>query len=127
MRFIRERKFLLAMAVVLIFSGVMAVRQFIENQTNHAEWREAFIFLHGKGHNAEAEKLYARLLWNLQHEPTRHLIEDLQRTSLIAPTNQSPSTNILVRYHITIKRELEKRFEQEYLKARKLSETSPAK
>lgn len=125
MRFIRERKFLLAMAVVLCFSAIMAVRQFIANQSRHAELREAFIFLHSKGHNAEAERLYTRLLWDLQREPTRHLVEDVQRTALIAPTNQSPSTNILVRYHMTIKKELEKRFEEEYLKAKKLSDSSP--
>lgn len=125
MRFIRERKFLLAMAVVLSFSAVMAVRQFAQNQARHAELREAFIFLHSRGHNAEAEKLYSRLLWNLESEPTRHLIEDVQRTASLAPTNQSPSTNILIRYHITIKKELEKRFEEEYVKAKKLSESSP--
>jgi len=122
MRFVRERKFLLAMAVVLFFSAVMAVRQFTQNQSRHAELREAFIFLHSKGHITEAENLYKRLLWDLQNEPTRHLVEDVQRVSLIAPTNQSGSTNILVRYHIKIKNELEKRFEEEYLKARKLSE-----
>lgn len=125
MRFIRERKFLLAMAVVLCFTAVMAVRQFMQNQSRHAEMREAFIFLHSKGHNAEAKRLYDRLLWNLETEPMRHLVEDLQRTSGIAPTNQSPGTNILVRYHMTIQKEIEKRFEQEYLKARKLSDTSP--
>jgi hypothetical protein len=125
MRFIRERKFLMALAAVLIFSGVMAVRQVIQNQSRHAELREAFIFLHSRGHNAEAEKIYTKLLWNLKTEPTRHLVQDVERTASIAPTNQSPSTNILVRYHITIKKELEKRFEDEYLKARKLSETAP--
>src|SRR4051794_35094423 len=103
MRFIRERKFLLALAAVLIYSAVMAARQVIQNQSRHAELREAFIFLHSKGHNAEAEKLYTKLLWDLKTEPTRHLVQDVERTSAIAPTNQSPSTNILVRYHITIK------------------------
>ena len=125
MRFIREWKFLLAMAAVLCFSAVMAVRQFIQNQSRHAELREAFIFLHSRGHNAEAKQLYDRLLWNLQTEPTRHLIEDVQRASTIAPTNQSPSTNILVRYHMTIQKELEKRFEEQYLKAKELSEKGP--
>jgi hypothetical protein len=125
MRFIREWKFLLAMTAVLCFSAVMAVRQFIQNQSRHAELREAFIFLHSRGHNAEAKQLYDRLLWNLQTEPTRHLIEDVQRASSIAPTNQSPSTNILVRYHMTIQKELEKRFEEQYLKAKELAEKGP--
>jgi hypothetical protein len=123
MRFVRERKFLLFVVLVLVFAAVMAVRQYAQNQSRHAEMREAFIFLHSRGYNVEAEKLYSKLLWNLQHEPTRHLVEDLQRTSSIAPTNESPVTNVLVRYHRTIKRELETRFEQEYLRARKLAES----
>ena len=42
------------MAVVLVFSAVMAVRQVIANQSRHAELREAFILLQSKGHIAEA-------------------------------------------------------------------------
>jgi hypothetical protein len=121
MRFVWERRFLLALIVVLIFSAVMAVRQITDNQSRHAELREAFVFLHRTGHPTEAEALYARLLWNLETEPTRHLVDDVARTSAIVPTNQSPSTNILVRYHLTVQRELEKRFTAEYLKARTLA------
>jgi len=123
MRFVRERKFLLAMAVVLVFSAVMAVRQVAANQSRHAELREAFILLQSRGHVAEAQELYARLVVALEDEPTRHLVDDIQRTSGIAPTNEAASTNILVRYHISVKNELEKRLEAEYLKARKLSKT----
>jgi hypothetical protein len=123
MRLARQRNFVLALMVVLIFSAVMAVRQYAENQSRHAELREAFIFLHSRGYHAEAEKLYPKLLGNLQHEPTRHLVEDLQRTSIVAPTNESPATNVLVRFHRSIKRELESRFEREYLQARKIAES----
>ena len=124
MRFVRERKFLLALATVLVFSAVMAVRQIAANQSRHAALREAFILLQSKGHVAEAQELYARLILTLQDEPTRHLVDDIQRTAGIAPTNEAASTNILVRYHISIKNELEKRIEAEYLKARNLSKTS---
>jgi hypothetical protein len=125
MRFVRERKFLLAMAVALVFSAVMAVRQVIANQSRHAELREAFILLQSKGHVAEAQELYTRLIFGLHDEPTRHLIEDIQRTSAIAPPNEAPTTNIVVRYHLSVKKELEKRLEAEYLKARNLSKTGP--
>lgn len=122
MRFARERLFVLGTTAVILFSAIMVVRQVLENQVRHAEMREAFIFLYTKGYNIEAQNLYTRLVLNLREEPTRHLIDDLQRTSTIAPTNESASTNVLVRYHLSVKKELEKRFEDEYLKARKIAE-----
>ena len=124
MRLARERILLFLAFAILLLCAVMAVRQFTQNQYRHAELREAFIFLHRAGHRAEAEKLYAQLLWNLETEPTRHLVTDFERTSIVAPTNQSASTNILVRYHRTIQRELEKRFTAEYLKAREQAQNS---
>ena len=123
MRLLWERKFILATIAILLFSAVMTVRQITENQSRHAELREAFIFLHNTGHRKEAERLYARLLWDLKDEPTRHLIDDLGRTSIVAPTNESSATNILVRYHMTIQREIGKRFEKQYLRAREVAET----
>ena len=122
MRFLSERKFLLLLGAILVFSSVMAVRQYSLNQSRHAELREALIFLHANGYEKEAEKLYPTLTLNMQTEPTRHLVDDLQRTSSLIPTNQSPGTNILVRYHLYVQRELELRFEREYLKARKLAD-----
>jgi len=124
MRFVWERKFLLGMAAVLVFSAIMAVRQVIENQSHHAELREAFIFLHNKGYNTEAERLFVRLKLEIQSEPTRYLIDDMLRMSMIAPTNQSASTNLLVRFHVSVRKELDKRFEEEYLKARNLSQAA---
>jgi hypothetical protein len=118
MRLARERILLFLGFAILLFCAVMAVRQFAQNQSQHAELREAFIFLHRTGHRAEAEKLYTKLLWNLDTEPTQHLVADFERTSIAAPTNESPNTNILVRYHRSIQRELEQRFSKEYLKAR---------
>ncbi len=113
---------LLGTATVMLFCAVMAVRQIAENQSRHAEEREAFILLHNKGHLREAEQLYFELKFDLPNEPTRHLIDDLQRTSPITPTNQSPVTNLLVRYHLSVKHELEKRLQQRYLKARTAAE-----
>ena len=123
MRFVRERLLLFGATAIMLLAAVMVVRQVLANQTRHAEMREAFIFLHNKGYDHEADRLYTRLMWNIDREPTRHLIEDIQRTSVTAPTNQSPLTNVLVRYHLSVKKELERRFEDEYLKARKMAES----
>lgn len=124
MRLARERILLFLGFAILLFCAVMAVRQFAQNQSRHAELREAFIFLHRTGHRAEAEKLYTKLLWNLDTEPTQHLVADFERTSIAAPTNESPNTNILVRFHRSVQKELEKRFTQEYLKAREQVQNS---
>jgi hypothetical protein len=123
MRHLRDRLVLFGTAAVILFSAVMAVRQFSVNQSRHAEMREALIFLHERGYNTEAQRVYTQLLLKMQKEPTRHLVDDLQRTSAVAPTNQSASTNVLVRYHLSVKKELEKRFQQEYLNAHAAANT----
>jgi hypothetical protein len=119
----RERILLLAVAVGLFFSAVMCVRQVIENQSRHSEMREAFIFCYEKNRPAEAQRLYDRLKYDMPAEPTRHLVDDLERVAPIAPTNQSPSSNLLVRYHLSVQREVEKRVEQKFLKSRPSAET----
>ena len=122
MRFIQQRKFFLALAVVLFFSAVMAVRQYIENEARHAELREALILVQNRNHLPEAKKLCDRLFGDLRTLPTAYLINDLQRMSAIAPTNQSPMTNFIVRYHHFVTLEVRRRLEHDYAEARKLAE-----
>ena len=118
MRFARERVVLFGAFAVLMWAAVMAVRQFSLNQSRHAEVREAFILAHLKGYSADERRLYYRLKVDLTKEPTRHLIDDLEHTTAITPTNQSPSSNMLVSYHLFLKREVEKRIELEHLRPR---------
>jgi len=122
MRLIRERLVIFGTFAVLLFCAVMAVRQITENQSRHAELREAFILAHTRGHNSEAQRLYDRLKYDMPDEPTRHLIDDLERTTVITPTNQSPSSNLLVRYHLSVQHEVEKRIEKQHMKKRELAE-----
>jgi hypothetical protein len=123
--FRRERTLLLGIAAVLFFSAVMSVRQVLENQSRHSEMREAFILSHDRGHTADAQRLYDRLKYDMPDEPTRHLIDDLERTALLSPADQSASTNLLVRYHLSLKHEVEKRVEQRFLKKQKSGADSP--
>jgi len=116
MRLVRERMLLLGSFAVLFFCAVMTVRQISENLSRHAETREAFILAHHRGYNSEAQRLYDRLKYDMPEEPTRHLIDDLERTSVLVPTNQSPSSNLLVRYHLSLKHEVEKRVERAHLR-----------
>ena len=122
MRHTRERALVFGSFVVLLLCAVLTVRQVLQNQSRHAELREAFIFAHSKGMNKEAERLYNRLKYDMPDEPTRHLIEDLMRTTPITPTNQGPVTNALVRYHLWVKREVEKRVEQEFVRKQESAE-----
>jgi hypothetical protein len=115
----RERTLLLGIAAVLFFSAIMSVRQVIENQSRHSEMREAFILSYHRGLTADAQRLYDRLKYDMPGDPTRHLIDDLERTASLAPADQSPSTNLLVRYHLSLKHEVEKRVEQRFLKKQK--------
>jgi hypothetical protein len=74
---------------------------------------------------ADAQRLYDRLKYDMPDEPTRHLVDDLERTAVIAPTNQSASSNLLVRYHLSVKHEVEKRVTQRFLKEQRNVEPGP--
>jgi hypothetical protein len=120
----RERTLLLVTAAVLFLAAILSVRQVLENQARHAEMREAFILSFEKGHTADAQRLYDRLKYDLPEEPTRHLINDLERTATIAPTNESASSNLLVRYHLSVKHEVQKRVQKRFLREGKEGEPS---
>jgi len=92
------------------------------NQSKHLELREAFILLYSKGYRPEAERLYKRLLRDLEAIPNKTLMDDYQRTLLLVdPMTQQPD-NLIWRYHWTVSKELEKRSESTLLRARKLAE-----
>ena len=117
MRFLLECKFALIFAAVLTFCSVMVLRQARINQTAHSELREAFIILHSRGYTNQEQRLYNRLLRDLQHISNRDLREDFQRTlTLVDPAVQQPQ-NLLWKYHWTVSNELEKRSESSLARA----------
>ena len=120
MRFLLECKFALIFAAVLTFCSVMVVRQSTLNQSAHVELREAFIMLHSRGYTNQAQRLYNRLLRDLQDSPNQDLRQDFQRTlTLVDPTVQQPG-NLIWKYHWTVSNELEKRSESSMARALKL-------
>jgi uncharacterized protein YpbB len=122
MRFLLECKFALIFAAVLTFCSVMVLRQATVNQSAHGELREAFIILHSRGYTNQAQRLYNRLLRNLQEMSNKDLREDFQRTlTLIDPSVQQPN-NPVWKYHWTVSNELEKRSESSLARALKLSD-----
>ena|SRR2546421_10880894 len=122
MRFLRRYRSFLVFAGLLLFSSIMVVRQVIANQNHHAELREAFILLDSKGYKPQAQRLYQRLLFDLEKLPNHSLLEDFQRTLvLVDPRTQQPD-NLIWKYHWTVSNELEKRSEGTLARALKMAE-----
>src|SRR5260370_10403603 len=122
MRFVRRHKFVLVFLVLLVLCSVMVIHQIDHNQSKHVELREAFILLYSKGYTDKAQRLYDRLMRDLETESNRILFDDYQRTlQLVDPTTQH-TENLIWRYHWTVSNELEKRSESTLARALKLSE-----
>ncbi len=122
MQFVRQYRPLLLFAAFLVFCSVMVIRQFNLNQSKHVEMREAFILLNSRGYEKEADRLYQRLLLELEDLPNKLLLEDFQRTlTLVDPARADPD-NLIWKYHWTVSNELEKRAESTLKRALKLAE-----
>ena len=122
MVFLRRHRFSLVFLLLLIFCGAMVVRQFMANQSKHVEMREAFILLYSKGYKQEAERLYQRLLRDLEDLPDKTLMEDYERTLLLVDPLAQKADSLIWRYHWTVSNEIEKRSPNILRRARKLAE-----
>ena len=121
MRFLRRNRYFLIFSVLLLFCGLMVLRQIEANQSAHADLREAFILLQTKGYKNEAQRLFQRLLAELEELPNNTLVDDFQRTlTLVDPARQDPE-NLIWKYHWTVSNELEKRSESTLANALKLA------
>jgi hypothetical protein len=122
MRFLRRYKFVLLFLALLVFCSAMVIRQVEQNQTKHIELREAFILLWSKGYTDRAQRLYDRLLRDLQDESAQILFLDYQRTlQLVDPTTSHPE-NLIWRYHKTLSNELDARNKAILARALQISE-----
>src|SRR5262245_12492738 len=121
MRFLRQYRPLLLFAAFLVFCSVMVIRQFGLNQSKHVELREAFILLHSRGYVVESDRLYKRLLADLEDLPDRQLLDDFQRTLTLVDPAKSDPDNLVWRYHWTVSNELEKRSESSLQRALNLA------
>ena len=122
MRLLRGNRFAVIFFVLLIFCSAMVVRQFMVNQSRHVDVRENFILLYSKGYRPQAERLFKRLMRELDELPNKALMDDYQRTlMLVDPATQQPD-NFIWRYHWTVSKELEKRSEGTLQRALKMAE-----
>jgi hypothetical protein len=112
MRFLRRHQFLLCFLAVLVFSSIMVVRQFLANQSKHAEMREDFILLNERGDKESAEWLYERLIQQFPDLNEASLVQDLMRTSpLVTPLMAEEMDSLLWKYNVSVKNELKHRSE----------------
>src|SRR5713226_1723890 len=109
MRFLLEYKFALIFAAVLTFCSVMVIRQVQVNKTKHIQVREAFVLLHSRGYKDEAQRLYNRLLRDMQDFTNEELNDDFQRTLMLVDPATQQTTNLIWKYHWTVSNELERR------------------
>jgi len=121
MRFLFEYKFVLTFAAVLTFCSVMVVRQVQINQSKHVELREAFILLHSRGYREEAQRLYNRLLRDMDRFSNKDLFDDFQRTLMLVDPGVPNMTNLIWKYHWTVSNELEVRQESTLKRAREIA------
>ena len=122
MHFLRQHKFVLSFLLLLVFCSVMVIRQLDARKSKHVELREAMILLQTGGYTNQADRLYLRLLGELNKLSNKGLIEDWQRTViLIDPGTHQPS-NAVWRYYWTVRNEMERRSESTIQRALKLAE-----
>ncbi len=121
MRQFSKYRSLVFFVLCVVVASVLVIRQFTLNQARHVELREAFILLHSRGYQTETERLYKRLLQEIEGLSEARLWDDYQRTlTLIDPMHDAPS-NLIWQYHWTISNELEKRSASSLEKALKLA------
>jgi hypothetical protein len=121
MRFLRRYRYFLTFSVLLFGCSLMVVRQFILNQSRHVELREAFILLHARGYTNETQRLFQKLLAELEGLPNGLVMQDYQRTLTLVDPAKPDQPNLVWRYHWTVSNELEKRSEHTLVKALKLA------
>jgi hypothetical protein len=109
MRFLRQNQYILLFIVVLIFSSVMVVNQFLANESAHSKRREDFIVLQERGDTRTTAWLYQRLIQELPGLNERSLVEDLARTSLLVDPKKPDFENLVWKYHVSVKKELQRR------------------
>ncbi len=122
MRFLRQYHFVWTFLAVLVFSSVMVLRQFKINHQRHADLREAFILLQAKGYTNQADRLYYRLLVEVDRVPHRVLFDDFQRTMMLVDPDVPQPKNLIWKYHRMVGDELEKRSPKIFGRALKLAE-----
>ncbi len=95
-----------------MLSCVIVLRQFMANQSAHVELREDFLLLHERGETKACDALYQQLIQELAGLDEKSLVDDLQRTRLLIDPNKPDKENLVWKYHVSVKNELQRRSEK---------------
>lgn len=112
MQFLRRNQYFLLTLAVLIMSSVLVVRQFLANQTAHAQRVEDFLLLHERGEVKLCERRYQLLVQDLPSLNDRSLVQDLQRTAMVVDIKTEQLDNLVWKYHVSVGNELKRRAEK---------------
>jgi hypothetical protein len=111
------------LVMLLLLAGSVAIIQRLHaRQTRHVDIREAFILLHTRGYTNQANRLYQKLLNDLQNLSNKQLVDDFQRTLLLVDPSLNQPSNLLWKYHWTVSNEMDHRAESSLMRALKLAE-----
>ena len=123
MRFLKRHRFFLLFVVVFSICGVLVIRQYRINQLKHIDLRENFILLHDEDRPQADARLYQMLIQELPSLPDGELISDEQRLSLLfLPQKPSPD-DLLWKYYVSVRNELQRRTPQRVARALKQAES----
>jgi hypothetical protein len=111
MKFLRRHQYLLCFVGVLVFSSVMVLRQFQTNRSAHVELREDFLLLHERGEAKACDAYYQELIQALAGLDEKSLVDDLQRTRLLVDPKTPDVENLVWKYYVSVKNELQRRSE----------------
>lgn len=121
MHFLRQHKFVLSFLLLLVFCSVMVIRQLDARRSRHIDLREAMILLQTGGYTNESDRLYLRLLNDLDRLSDRDLIEDWRRTVVLVDPTSLLRSNAIWRYYWSVRKEMEHRSLDDIQRARKLA------
>jgi hypothetical protein len=96
----------------MLLSSVMVIRQFLANQSAHVELREDFLLLHERGEAKACDALYQQLIQALAALDEKSLADDFQRTRLLVDPKTPEVSNLVWKYCVSVKQELQRRSEQ---------------
>jgi len=112
MRFLRRYQYLLCFMGLVVVASVLVINQFMANASAHIKLREDFILLHDEGKAEACDELYQKLIQNLDRLDERTLVDDLQRTSLLVDPKAPDLDNLVWKYYVSVKKEVQQRAER---------------
>ena len=125
MRFLRRYQYLLCFLGLLVVASILVVYQFRANESAHIKLRENFILLHDEGKAEACDEIYQQLIQNLDRLDERTLVDDLQRTSLLVDNKSNDVDNLVWKYHVSVKKEVQQRAERRVAAVLQSGDESP--